>query len=202
MPYFSIKWPTSVHIATLADIISDNFVLLTSQISSCLVYLRNEFHFSDVRISKYNVHWAACKGNEPKMVHVNFASDQCSLHFDKHQKKLRSLLIIHLSPCPTQPPIPIPTNPPPTLTKTLLDIDLPTQVPGTVSAFSYLSRKHGQIIKTSKFLTQSDFIAELFHLVAAVTHVPVHRHSADYIFFFFGIIEFIRSHFENRVLLN
>ena len=36
--------------------------------------------------------------------------------------------------------------------------------------------------------------------VAAVKCVPIHHHSAHYIFWSFGIIEFIFSHFENRVL--
>ena len=37
--------------------------------------------------------------------------------------------------------------------------------------------------------------------VAAVKHLPVHHHSADYMFWSFGIIGFILSQFENRVPL-
>ena len=37
--------------------------------------------------------------------------------------------------------------------------------------------------------------------VVAVKRLPVHHHSADYIFWSYGIIEFISSYFENRVLL-
>ena len=36
--------------------------------------------------------------------------------------------------------------------------------------------------------------------MAAVKRLPVHNHSADHIVWSFGIIEFIQSHFENRVI--
>ena len=38
-------------------------------------------------------------------------------------------------------------------------------------------------------------------LMAAVKRLPVHHHCADYIFWPFGIIWFILSHFENKSLL-
>ena len=37
--------------------------------------------------------------------------------------------------------------------------------------------------------------------VAVVKRLPVHHHSADYIFWSFGIVGFILSYFENKVLL-
>ena len=37
--------------------------------------------------------------------------------------------------------------------------------------------------------------------MAAVKLFPVHRHTADYIFWFFRFFWSIQSHFENRILL-
>ena len=37
--------------------------------------------------------------------------------------------------------------------------------------------------------------------MAAIKRLPVHYHSADYIFWFFGIVELIDSHFEDGVPL-
>ena len=51
----------------------------------------------------------------------------------------------------------------------------------------------------------SELILSSLHLglclVAAVKRLPVHHHNADYIFWSFGIIRLILSHFENGVPL-
>ena len=70
-----------------------------------------------------------------------------------------------------------------------------TQLNLIFMSFMYISLPKDLTIRT--YLSSLQLV--LFR-VAAVIGLPVHHQSADYIFWSFGIIGLIKSHFDNRVL--